>query len=96
MNPPARPAPPASGGFVELLHAQPTEMVSNFLLSFCKCFNVVINLFPYAQRNVMFANCQLRSVKFLKEMRLVEGALNPLNVNLNIVSLYECLFTHVN
>ena len=45
MNPPARPAPPASGGFVELLHAQPTEMVSNFLLSFCKCFNVVINLF---------------------------------------------------
>ena len=45
MNPPARPPPPASDGFVELLQAQPTEMVSNFLLSFCKCFTVVINLF---------------------------------------------------
>ena len=45
MNPPARPAAPASGGFVELLQSQSTEMVSNFLLSFCKCFTVVVNRF---------------------------------------------------
>ena len=32
MNPPARPAAPAAGGFVELLQSQSTEMVSNFLL----------------------------------------------------------------
>ena len=44
MDPPARPPPPASGGFVELLQSQPTEMVSNFLLSFCKCFTLVVNL----------------------------------------------------
>ena len=37
MHPPARPPPPASGGFVELLQSQPTEMVSKFLWSFCKC-----------------------------------------------------------
>ena len=43
----------------------------------------------------MFANCHLRSVKFIKEMRLVEGALNPLNFDVNIVSL-ERLVTHVN
>ena len=52
MNPPTRPPPPASGGFVELLHSQPTDMVSHFLLSFCKCFTVVVNLF-LRMHNVM-------------------------------------------
>ena len=40
MHPPARPAPPSGGGFIELLQSQPTEMVSNFLmviLMFAKC-----------------------------------------------------------
>ena len=32
MNPPARPAPPGAGGFLELLQSQTTEMVSNFFL----------------------------------------------------------------
>ena len=32
INPPARPGPPAAGGFMELLQSQSTEMVSNFLL----------------------------------------------------------------
>ena len=32
MHPPARPAPPTGGGFLELLHSQPTEMVSHFLI----------------------------------------------------------------
>ena len=30
--PPARPAPPTGGGFLELLHSQPNEMVSHFLI----------------------------------------------------------------
>ena len=40
MHPPARPAPPGGGGFLELLQSQPTEMVSHFLmviLMFAKC-----------------------------------------------------------
>ena len=32
MHPPARPAPPTGGGFLELLHSQPNEMVSHFLI----------------------------------------------------------------
>ena len=40
MHPPARPAPPGGGGFLELLQSQPTDMVSHFLmviLMFAKC-----------------------------------------------------------
>ena len=51
MHPPARPAPPGGGGFLELLQSQPTEMVSHFLM-------VIL----------MFAMCQLRSVKFIKSV----------------------------
>ena len=34
MDPPARPPHAASGGYLEMLQSQPTQMVSNFLLSF--------------------------------------------------------------
>ena len=42
MHPPARPSAAAGGGFMELLQGQPTEMVSNFLWSFCKCFTGLV------------------------------------------------------
>ena len=60
MNPPARPAAPATGGFVELLQSQSTEMMSNFFWSFCKCFTIVINRFCTTKCNV----CKL-SVKMI-------------------------------
>ena len=34
MDPPARPLPAPSGGYLEMLQSQPIQMVSNFLLSF--------------------------------------------------------------
>ena len=34
MDPPPRPAPTSSGGYMEMLQSQPQQMVSNFLLYF--------------------------------------------------------------
>ena len=43
----------------------------------------------------MFANCQLRSVKFIKEMHPVEAVLILLNVNVNIGSLLLSALSHM-
>ena len=69
MHPPARPAPPTGGGFLEMLQAQPTEMVSNCLLcsllyghfymviyiwSFCYVCRVsVINIIKFLRESVL-------------------------------------------
>ena len=69
MHPPARPAPPTGGGFLELMHSQPTEMVSNFLIwsllyghfymviyiwSFCYVCKVsVINIIKFIRESVL-------------------------------------------
>ena len=68
MHPPARPAPPTGGGFRELLHSQPTEMVSNFLIwsllyghyymviyiwSFCYVCKVSVNIIKFIRESVL-------------------------------------------
>ena len=62
MHPPARPAPPTGGGFLEMLQSQPTEMVSNFLIwsLLYGHFYMVTFIWSFIYGHfVMFAKCQL-------------------------------------